>query len=128
MTIVSTVTNLLWPREAEIRLKTLQSYNPYRQGRTTDPGVVRHLFMRQATPLVHLADPGWQSDLAEAFQTHGVVRLSAEPARGQALRQAIVQLVATPIDVGVLQFFPTVEKVERIESNVIVTLTLREQL
>lgn len=128
VTIIGTVTNLLWPREAEVRLKALQSYNPYRQGRTTDPGVVRHLFMRQATPLIDLAAPDWQAGLVAAFQSHGVVRLSAECSNTPALRTAIVQLVATPIDVGVLQFFPTVERFERIELNVVVTLTLREQL
>lgn len=128
LTIAATVTNLLWPRESEVRLKALQSYNPYRQRRTTDPGVVRHLFARQSTPVISLASGDWQTQLVEAFQSHGVVRLSSDSASGEALRKTIVSLLAKPVDVGVLQFYPAIEKIERMATLILVTLTLREQL
>jgi hypothetical protein len=35
-------------------------------------------------------------------------------------------LGATPVDVGVLQFFPAIERIERGEDRVLVDLILRE--
>jgi hypothetical protein len=45
-----------------------------------------------------------------------------------SLRLALVGVIATPVDVGVLQFFPVVERVERANSRIMVCLTLREQV
>jgi hypothetical protein len=36
--------------------------------------------------------------------------------------------VATPVDVGFLQFFPVIERVERLEGRILVGLALREQV
>ena len=44
------------------------------------------------------------------------------------LRNALVEVVITPIDVGFLQFFPVIERFERSELDTKVTLTLREQV
>jgi hypothetical protein len=36
--------------------------------------------------------------------------------------------VATPVDVGYLQFYPAIERVERQAGRLVVGLTLREQV
>lgn len=128
VTVLSAVTNLLWPRSDEVRQKVLQSYSPYRQGRSADPAVVRHLLLRQAIATIDLAEPYWRDRLLAAFAARGVGRLAANPDQAVTLRQAIVTLVAVPVDVGALQFFPVLERIERADGRVFATLTLREQV
>jgi hypothetical protein len=128
VTVVAAVTNLLWPRSDEVRQRALQSHNPYREGRSTDPAVVRHLLLRRAISTIEIADPDWREQLSAAFGDQGTGRLAASAEQATALRQAIVGLVATPVDVGVLQFFPAVERVERAEGRILISLTLREQV
>jgi DEAD/DEAH box helicase/Helicase conserved C-terminal domain len=128
VTVLAAVTSLLWPRADEVRQRALQSYNPYRQGRSTDPAVVRHLLLRRSIATIELNDPEWRAQLGAAFEAQGACRLAASASESAALRQAVIRSVATPVDVGVLQFFPVVERVERAESRILVSLTLREQV
>lgn len=127
VTVLAAITSLLWPRSDEVRHRALRSYNPYRQTRTTDPAVVRHLLLNRSITTINLEEPDWPKRLSAAFETHGTCRLSALAADSAALRLAIVQLVASPVDIGVLQFFPVVERVERVEERMLANFTLREQ-
>lgn len=128
ITVLAAVTSLLWPRADEVRQRTLQSYNPYRQARSTDPAVVRHLLLTRSTPTIELGDPDWFEQLSNAFESHGVCQLATSTSNTGSLRQAIVFLIATPINIGVLQFFPVVERVDRAAGRILATLTLREQI
>lgn len=128
VTVLSAITNLLWPRSDEVRQKALQSYSPYRQGRSTDPAVVRQLLLRSAIATIDITVPDWRDQLNAAFVARGVGRITASADLTGAIRQAIVTLVTGPVDIGVLQFFPVVERTEREGGRVFVTLTLREQV
>lgn len=128
VTVLAALTNLLWPRADEVRQRALQSYNPYRQGRSTDPAIVRHLLLDRSIATIELADPQWRLQLDAAFEARGVCRLAASASAAAALRRTIVFLIATPVSVGVLQFFPIVERVERTGGRILVTFTLREQV
>ena len=124
--VYAAVVGMLWPREAEVRRTSLQSYHPYREARETDPAVVRHLVLRRRAKEVELSSPNWREQLLATFQEEGACRLVALPDQVRALRAALVQLGATPVDVGVLQFFPAVERVERGGQRIQVDLVLRE--
>ncbi|WP_425985282.1 protein DpdJ [Ensifer sp. R-19] len=128
VTILSAVTSLLWPRAHDVRQRTLQSYNPYREARSTDPAVVRHLLLTRSTPTVELNDPDWFQKLSSAFEEHGTCRLAADAGDTVALRRTIVSLVATPINIGVLQLYPVIERIDREEGRILATLMLREQI
>jgi hypothetical protein len=128
VTILAAVTSLLWPREAHLRQKVLHSYNPYRQARTTDPALVRHILLTRTVLTVDLADADWQTQFTEALEEQGMCRLAARGADAPLMRAALVRLVATPVDVGCLQFFPIIERVERLEGRILVSLALREQV
>ena len=128
VTVLAAMTNLLWPRAYEARQRSLQSYNSYRHGRSTDPAVVRHLLLNRSMATIELADPDWHAQLDAAFATQGACRLAASAGEAAALRRATVFLVAIPVDVGVLQFFPVVERVERTDGQILVSLVLREQV
>ncbi|WP_334656614.1 protein DpdJ [Sphingomonas panaciterrae] len=124
--VYSAVVGMLWPREPEVRRTSLQSYHPYRETRETDPAVVRHLLLRRRVKEVELSSSQWRKQLLAALEEEGGCRLVALPDQARALRAALVQLGATPVDVGVLQFFPAVERVERGAQRIQVDLVLRE--
>ena len=71
VTVLAAVTSLLWPRADEVRQRALQSHNPYRQGRSTDPAVVRHLLLSRSIATIELADPEWREQLGAAFEAQG---------------------------------------------------------
>ena len=128
VTTLSAITSLLWPRAHEIRQRALQSYNPFRGHRSTDPAIVRHLLLSRTISTIDLGAEDWEECLADAFANQGTVRLMIEVGQAARLRALLVRLVAAPVGVGVLQFFPAVERFERAEGQLYVTLTLREQV
>ena len=128
VTVLSAISSLLWPRANEVRQRVLQSYNPFRQTQSTDPAVVRHLLLSRAIATIVFSDPDWGTQLCAAFEAQGTSRLVAEAGQAGRLRTALVHLAATPVSVGVLQFFPALERVERADGRIFVTLTLREQV
>ncbi len=128
VTVLSAITSLLWPRAHEIRRRALQSYNPFRAHRSTDPAIVRHLLLTRSIPTIDLGDADWETRLIAAFVEHGTGRLRIDAAQAGRLRALLVRLVTTPVGVGVLQFFPAVDRFERAEGQLYVTLTLREQV
>jgi hypothetical protein len=128
VTVLSAITSLLWPRANEVRQRVLQSYNPFRQTRSTDPAVVRHLLLSRSIATVAFSHSDWKAQLGAAFEAQGTARLVAEAGQVAQFRTALVHFAATPVSVGVLQFFPAVERVERADGRIFVTLTLREQV
>lgn len=128
VTILSAITSLLWPRANEVRQRVLQSYNPFRQTRSTDPAVVRHLLLSRTIATIAFSDVDWETQLATAFEGQGTARLVADGGEARLFRAALVRLSATPVSVGVLQFFPAIERVERADGRIFTTLTLREQV
>jgi hypothetical protein len=86
------------------------------------------MVLTRSTPTVELSAPDWFAQLTHAFETHGVCQLAAASENAGALREAMVVLAATPINVGVLQFFPVVERIDRASGRILSTLTLREQI
>jgi hypothetical protein len=128
LNILAAITNLLWPRGEEVRKRVLQSYNPFRQGRTSNPELVRALLLVRAIPTVGLKDPDFEKKLQSAFEEHGLCRLSADLADAALLRRRLVWIAASPVNVGFLQLFPAVERMERVPGQIIATLALRENM
>lgn len=128
ITVVAAIINLLWPRGNEVRQHVLRSYNPFREARSTDPAIVQHLLLERTVPTVELGEVDWYDRLVQAFRDHGSCRLAVDMIDAAALHHAVVRLVATAVDMGVLQFFPVVERVERGGGKLTVSLILREQL
>jgi hypothetical protein len=126
VSVFAAVLSMLWPRENEVRLSSLRSYNPYRSGRATDPAVVRQLLLRRTVQIVDLSASDWSATLYSALAEDGACRVSASAGQTRTLREALVLLGVTPVDVGVLQFFPVVERIERAEGRILVDLLLRE--
>jgi hypothetical protein len=87
---------------------------------------VRRLLLRDELPTVHLAGADWQAEVVRTLAASGAVRLRAARGAERELRQAVVRLIATPVDVDFLQFYPAVEQVRRDDNGLVATLILRE--
>lgn len=121
--------SILWPRGLEIRQRALQSYNPFRIRKATDPALVRHILLGRNVPSVSInGDGDWKPQFVSLISEFSTVQLNCNLESGSQLRAAIVEALATPIDVGYLQFFPVVERFERTEAELRVTLSLREHV
>jgi len=127
--LIAMLSGVLWPKGIEIRQRTLQSYNPFRQRRLSDPALIRHLLLDPNLTVIRLADEGedWYSQFACAIAQHGIVQLAASRDADQRLRSAIVRIVSSAVDVGFLQFFPCIERIEKDENEIRVVVTIREQ-
>ncbi|QKY02431.1 DEAD/DEAH box helicase [Janthinobacterium lividum] len=127
--IIAVLSGLLWPKGIEIRQRTLQSYNPFRQRRLSDPALIRHLLLDPNLAVIQLTelDDEWYLQFAQAIAQHGIVQLAAPRRANRRLRTAIVRIVSTAVDVGFLQFFPYIERIEKDENEMRVVFTIREQ-
>jgi hypothetical protein len=125
---IGLVSGLLWPRGAEIRQRALQSYNPFRRARFTDPGLARTVLMAGLAPEVRVEDEDWRGAVARELAQHGTVRLSTNKAASSRLHAGLIELAATPIDVAYLQFFATLERFEDEGNRLAAIVSLREQV
>ena len=124
--LVLVLASLLWPRGVEIRQRSLQSYSPFRRRRLTDPAIVRFLLLDERVPEISVAEPDWQPRIAAALAAHGTARLASEVDATAALRQALVQSLGLPVEIGYLRFFPVIERLERDGGRLLATLSIRE--
>ncbi|SAK87907.1 putative ATP-dependent helicase Lhr [Caballeronia glebae] len=130
--LIQVLCGLLWPRGIEIRQRALQSYNPFRERRLTDPALVRSLLLAPRVSNVSISEPDWQATLAKRLAEDGVACLVAEDTHKDShsgdMRAAVVRAISAPVNVGFLQFFPTVDRVDRNNVSTKVTLVLREHI
>lgn len=126
--IVGVVSSVLWPRAIEVRSHVLAGYSPFRERGFTDPALVRELALTEHIAEVSMSLPNWLAHVQEQLASRGAVRLVAlrEDQTERALREALERLLATPINVDYLQFYPSVEDVRRDEKRTTVTLIIRE--
>lgn len=126
--LISVLSGLLWPRGIEIRQRTLQSYNPFRSRRVTDPALIRQLILSPGIPVVRLDDDGWHESLIQHLAVSGVAQLAADHTNEKKIRGAIMRVIVSPVDVGYLQFYPFVERIERGANETCVAFSMREHV
>jgi Helicase conserved C-terminal domain/DEAD/DEAH box helicase len=122
-----TVYSLLWPRGGAVRARALSSYNPFASLPEADRAVLLDL-LHGTEAHVPLGEPGWRERLTEALATRGAAHLYAAPDRHAELRAAVLEAVASPLDVEYLHLYPQVEGVERTGDRISVRLHVREVL
>lgn len=119
--------NLLWPRGVEISQQALQSYNRFAPRRSTDPRLARALFQHVGHRL-QLTDPDCDANLSAALARDGSAELAAPLDELAALRSKLLEALINPVDVGYLQFFPRLERMERHADGLVATLVVQEQV
>lgn len=119
--------NLLWPRGVEIAQQALQSYNRFAPRRSTDPRLARALFQNVGRR-IDLDDPDHRAGLASALARGGSAELAAPLTELDRLRSTLTAVLTEPVDVGYLQFFPKLERIERDAGGLVATLVVQEQV
>jgi hypothetical protein len=127
--MIALLSGLLWPKGIEIRQRALQSYNPFRPTRLTDSALIRHLLLDPNLTVVDLTTDGtWYHQFTEAIAKHGTAQVAALHSDAASIRSAIVRIVSSTVDIGFLQFFPYLERIEQDEHAIRITFTIREQI
>jgi ATP-dependent helicase Lhr and Lhr-like helicase len=115
----------LWLRGSLIRNRAISFYNPF----ATMPEADREILLDVLQPeenIVKMEEPNWREEAEQALRTAGVVSLMARLSDRQALKQAILQLMAQPLDIGFLNVYPVVEGFRRNAHGYIARLRIRE--
>jgi hypothetical protein len=123
--VVGVLSGILWPQPGEVRGRSLESYSPFRAAGRADPAIAR-LVLDGSETTISLDDARWEKTLLESLGLSAVAWLKVPRSRVTDLQIALLGLLATPIDFGYLQFFPSVDRLLRDENEVAVRLVLRE--
>jgi hypothetical protein len=127
-TRVAALASLMWPRASMLRRDGLTSYNPYRPGSGAEPALIRALLLDTDDAVVRLDQDDWETVILQRLQTSGVGRVAAPIEKRSLLRMALVRLPATPVTLGALTLYPTLERVSREEDRLLATFVLKEQV
>jgi hypothetical protein len=125
-TLVQVLAGFIWPRGSEIRERVLQSRNRWRDTYFTDPALARALLLDSLPPTISLSDTNWRIHLQHALLAVGTVRLAAAIGDNDILREALLEIVGTPLHLGPLHIYPTLDRVEQDARCWTATLALRE--
>ncbi|MXV88535.1 MAG: hypothetical protein F4117_07005 [Acidimicrobiales bacterium] len=120
---VGQIVGVLWPRGSKLRAASLESYNPYLQQPSTERLLLEGI-TRALTGAVRLDAVDWREELDRRLCLDGVARITCldEAEAETALRD----LMTVPTAVGVLEFHPRVVGVERLNTELILTVDIRE--
>jgi len=121
----NTLFSLLWPGGGVSRSARLAAYNPFDQLPETEHDLVG-LFLVGEPERVSVEDPGWRKAASEYLIRDSEVVLVALPNRLPVLRQALMDIMTTPIDSGFLLLHPKVNRVDRFAETIEIGLTLPE--
>ena len=103
---VGVLSGVLWPRSHEARRRTLEAPSPYRDRGFTDQALARELVFEDQLSTIEFQSEGWRSELSSRLRDAGTARLRADDPASTALSEELQRLIADPVDVGFLQFFP----------------------
>jgi hypothetical protein len=110
---VGVLSGILWPRSSEVRQRVLQSYNRFRgRPRPTDPALVREVLLTDQVPTVRVSNGDWKRQVHEVLREAGICALAASIGEERRLRQALVRLLAEPVEDEYLQLYPYVDRYE----------------
>ena len=119
------LTSMLWPRGNAIRGRKLDTYNPFAKLPDADYELVRDCLNAGPTA-VSLEDADWREQVVERLVSENAVSLQTSAEQLTRLRMAILELMAQPVDAGLLLLHPRVRSIKRRHGNVEAILELAE--
>lgn len=124
--MVGVVASLVWPRSTEARARFFEGYSPFRPRGYSNPALVRDLLLLDGIAGVSVGDPSWQAIAIEMLTARGATRLFAEPGNEEKLKDGLLRMIATPVSIDFLQFFPAVERIVTDGRGLSATVVLRD--
>jgi len=120
---VGQIVGLLWARGSKLRAASLQSYNPYRKLPDTERLLLEPI-TRAPIATVVFGTAEWRNDLDHRLDVGGIARITCS-GEGEAAG-ALRELMTVPTAIGVLEFHPRVVGVERSNTEITLTVDIRE--
>lgn len=117
----------LWLRGSLIRNRAISFYNPFSIVPEADREILLDI-LQPSERIVKLEEPNWREQVDQALRTVGTVLLTAQLSDRHALKQAALQLMTKPVDVGFLNVYPVVEGFRRTTQGYDVRLRIREAI
>ncbi len=116
---------LLWPRGSEVRSRNLATYNPFSQLPPADRDILRSILGTDRQTVL-LGSESWWDKLTAILAKEGVVYLTAPAKKADALKTALLELAATPLDVGYLHLYPRLAGLRRHHNTISAILEIKE--
>jgi hypothetical protein len=123
--VIGVLSGVLWPGSNEVRGRSLESHSPFRETGRADPALVR-LVLEGQDEAISVGIDGWERQLPEVLARDGAAQLVGDRQDGGKLTEALCRVLATPVDVGYLQFFASVDRVIQDDRRVALRLVIRE--
>ena len=123
---VGVLSGMLWHRPEEIRRHTFQSYNQFRTRGYTDPSLVRDLIEFRKIIEIDVEDTDWEEKYYAELSESGFVALVSDFKHRELLQLEVCRLIAQPVNVGYLQYFPSVYEITKGSGRNTVTFILKE--
>ncbi len=124
---------LLWPKTDALRRKALETWTPFRNLITPVPQLVRSILLDSVSVTLSVDEDGWRDALVHTLSSDGSARLEVPIWKSHELKLAIFELLAYPVAVGHLQFYPVLERIskdltDREDRKYIAHFIVREQV
>ena len=88
--------------------------------------LVRSLILNREIQPVNLSDNRWNEKLTKTLQDYGTVQLISKKSENKALRDALMEIISTHVEIdGYYLLLPIIERTERSDSDIKVTITIR---
>jgi hypothetical protein len=120
------VYGLLWPRGYQVRGHGLTSYNPFSDGAPPDREILLDL-LRGNEAVIPLG-PALMPEARRLLADHGSAKIAAGAEERRALKEAILKMVVSPVEVGYLHLYPSLAGLTQGPDGLSATLDLREVL
>lgn len=122
---VGVISGLLWASPAEMRRTQTGPWSPYREHSFSDAALVRAFLLNERITSVSLEESDWPKRLREELGRTGKVELLAPADKPLKLQHEIGQLIATPVEDGFLQFYPSIDQVRYRDGTIGVTFRIQ---
>jgi hypothetical protein len=120
------LTGMLWPQSVELRMNWQQPRHPFRPSMLTERELVRFLFFSKEEVSIPISRSTWRAEVSGALIEHGTAVLTAPESRSGDLSSTLLALAVEPIDVGWMQLYAAVERIELRSGELRATILLRK--
>lgn len=117
------LSSMLWPRGEQARNHSLSLWNPYSSMPNTERWLVCDE-LDHTEETVHFGDSEWMESLALALQRGGRAILRTDTSNLESFREALLGLLATPVDTGTLLLYPRLRSARRASGEISVIFEL----